>query len=448
MKNKEKILFFFIVLSFLLIINTVCFGVTVGTITGSKVRVREEASSSSKILFNLSKNEVVNVLEEKEEWYKILYNNEKEGWISKDYVSTESSEYEVTTLENINLKSLPLINSISIANVNKNQKITVIDNINGWFYVKYNETFGWVREEKLKGILKDPVIQENEVIEEDVEEPVDEPIEKPLEETNVEETLEQQPVKEQEEKIKILKYVYIDVSSVRVRKEASTTSEVIETTTEGNKIPVIGEDGDWYKIKIMDKIGYIRKDLVRDTETKEISRSETTTKIETVNLYKEENSKENTEQKQTTSNTQNSNEKAKSTTTEATQQTNENASSVVNLATQYVGLSYVYGGSSPSIGFDCSGLTKYVFKQFGVTLPHSASAQSGYGIKVDKSNLIAGDLVFFSQDNSGSNISHVGIYVENGTFVHACCPDHGVRISSLSSSYYLANYVTARRISL
>lgn len=117
-------------------------------------------------------------------------------------------------------------------------------------------------------------------------------------------------------------------------------------------------------------------------------------------------------------------------------------SRVVEYSKNYLGTPYVYGGETPS-GFDCSGFTSYVYKQFGVSLPRSSASQASIGTPVSRANLLPGDLVFF--DTYGG-ISHVGIYVGGDNFIHATVPGDVVRISSLNASYYSSRYVTARRI--
>jgi peptidoglycan DL-endopeptidase CwlO len=107
-------------------------------------------------------------------------------------------------------------------------------------------------------------------------------------------------------------------------------------------------------------------------------------------------------------------------------------------ALAYLGVPYKWGGASPSTGFDCSGLTMYVFAQLGVQLPHYAAAQYGYGSPVPRDQLQPGDLVFFD------GLSHVGIYIGNGQMVHA--PETGdvVKITPLSD--FGTSYVGARRV--
>jgi peptidoglycan DL-endopeptidase CwlO len=115
-------------------------------------------------------------------------------------------------------------------------------------------------------------------------------------------------------------------------------------------------------------------------------------------------------------------------------------SQVVSIALQYLGIPYVWGGSSPSTGFDCSGFIMYVYAQVGVYLPHHAASQFNYGTPVSREQLEAGDLVFFN------GLGHAGIYIGGGQFVHAPHTGDVVKISSLYDSWYAATWVGGRRL--
>lgn len=116
---------------------------------------------------------------------------------------------------------------------------------------------------------------------------------------------------------------------------------------------------------------------------------------------------------------------------------------IVRTALAYRGSRYVRGGTGRS-GFDCSGFTRFVYSKYGVRLPHCSAAQAGHGISVSRDELRPGDLVFFHTRQR--RISHVGIYIGSGRFVHASTPRGGVMVSSLSQPYYAARYVGARRL--
>ncbi len=111
---------------------------------------------------------------------------------------------------------------------------------------------------------------------------------------------------------------------------------------------------------------------------------------------------------------------------------------VVGIAMRYLGVPYVWGGSSPR-GFDCSGFVAYVFAQIGVSLPHSSYAMYGMGTPVSISELEPGDLVFFT------GASHMGIYIGGGQFIHAPHTGDVVKISSLSG-YYSSSFAGGRRV--
>ena len=111
-----------------------------------------------------------------------------------------------------------------------------------------------------------------------------------------------------------------------------------------------------------------------------------------------------------------------------------------------MGYPYVYGGSSPK-GFDCSGFTSYVYKQFGITINRTASTQLDNGTPVSMSELQPGDLVMFKKSGTGSKrASHVGIYIGNNQFVHASTSTVGVIVSDMDYAYYTTGFVGGRRL--
>lgn len=117
--------------------------------------------------------------------------------------------------------------------------------------------------------------------------------------------------------------------------------------------------------------------------------------------------------------------------------------SITETASSLLGIRYAYGGTTTA-GFDCSGYVSYVFNQHGIKLSRTASGMYASGEKVEKSDLIEGDLVFFN--TTGKGVSHVGIYIGDGKFAHSAT-SKGVSIAKLNDPHYWGKrYVGAKRI--
>ncbi|MFW0754573.1 C40 family peptidase [Pseudomonas sp. H11T01] len=123
------------------------------------------------------------------------------------------------------------------------------------------------------------------------------------------------------------------------------------------------------------------------------------------------------------------------------------AEDVLFRALGLVGTPYRWGGNTPDSGFDCSGLIGYVYRDVaGVTLPRSTHEMIGMSAQdVDQNALQTGDLIFFAT-NGGSQVSHAGIYVGEGRFVHAPATGGTVKLDSLSKAYWQKAYLSAKRV--
>ena len=212
--------------------------------------------------------------------------------------------------------------------------------------------------------------------------------------------------------------VTADVLNIRSAPKSGSTS--LGTASHGAVLTVTGIEGSWFAVSYNGVSGYVASQyvLICSPSTADTSTPETP----------EETPAE------TPAETPTDNPAA-----------TVSGSEIVSLAQQYLGVPYVYGGSSPS-GFDCSGFTMYIFAQVGVKLPHGATSQLSYGASVSRSELQPGDLVFFQ--DYGAVASHVGIYIGGDQFIHASSSyynGHCVVISSLTETYYNSHYYTARR---
>ena len=254
-------------------------------------------------------------------------------------------------------------------------------------------------------------------------------------------------------------------SSLRMRAEASTSSEIITTLDKSVAVAILDDTTEgWYQVAYNGKTGYVSADYLlvdqdnvfetygrvngdgvnvrsgASTEA-EVLASVNTGTIVTVNGLVD-GWYDVTCQYGTKGYIRSD---FLDLTKDATSST-ASGSGIVDTAMKHLGTRYSYGGASPS-GFDCSGFTMYVYSQHGYSLPHSATSQwqSGLGSRVYSiGELQPGDLVFFNDPsrNAGKACSHAGIYIGSGQFIHSSSSkSNGVIISDLTSGYYNTYFV-------
>lgn len=199
-----------------------------------------------------------------------------------------------------------------------------------------------------------------------------------------------------------------------VRLKASTRSSVIGQMENGTVVTVLGQRGDYYKVDCYDMTGYIAKSQIVHTE----------------------------DDKYYVNCTGDSTENRMLTYTDHSQAL-ALRHSLIALAQEQLGDPYVRGGTRPG-GFDCSGLTYYLFGQHGISLHRTASQQLRDGIVVPRDALQAGDLIFFYEPGRSYPSSHVGIYAGNNQIIHA--GSNGIAYADLDLDYYADYYLCARRI--
>lgn len=197
---------------------------------------------------------------------------------------------------------------------------------------------------------------------------------------------------------------HIGVNSAALRSGASTSEKKLRMLERGTTLQVVAKSGDWSKVTLQDgTMGWVYSSLIKP------GKGTVAAKPAGGSVVNNSSSR----------------------------------SALVRSALANRGARYRYGGTSRG-GFDCSGFVRYVYAKYGVKLPHSSRSQYSCGKRVSKSELEEGDLVFFQTSRRG--ISHVGIYIGDGRFVHASNRSRGVCVDALSSAYYSSRYVGACRV--
>lgn len=213
----------------------------------------------------------------------------------------------------------------------------------------------------------------------------------------------------------------VTTTTLKVRSAASTDADVIGLVPIDDELVVSEEEDGWIKVDIEEGEGYVSTDYV--TLSTEFVKAESKAEEE-ARLAKEDAEKEAARKAASSGTSKKSSGKVKSAES-YTSKSSSIGSAVAEFAQQFVGNPYVYGGSSLTNGTDCSGFVMSVYANFGVSLPHSSSADRSVGAAVDGlSNAEPGDLVCYS--------GHVALYIGNGQIVHASTSKTGIIVSSAS----------------
>ncbi|SHJ93127.1 C40 family peptidase [Paramaledivibacter caminithermalis] len=326
--------------------------------------------------------------------------------------------------DNVNIRQEPKIDSKVLTNLDIGEEVDVLSNDSNWYLIETDsDTKGW--------ILNDLIAVD-------------------------------------EEKDFIKKGI-VNADTLNVRKEPSTDSDIIGNLPQKSEVTIVHIQDDWYQIAInKEKKGWIHRDYVdiRPNYSKGIiigdnvnlrkEKSIDSEILDTLNLeayvyirnfsdgwyniltFKGVEGWVHKDYVNVIFGGDSRNTVSRS--------ANRLSLKIVQEGKKYLGVPYKYGADGPN-KFDCSGFTSYVFKKCGIKLPRTSREQAKVGKKVSKSDLQAGDLVFFNRNGKGTYITHVGIYIGNGQFIHASSGSkYSVIISDITTGSYNKRYVTARRV--
>ena len=237
-----------------------------------------------------------------------------------------------------------------------------------------------------------------------------------------------------------LGYGSVTGNSVNLRKSASTSAGKVASANKGDTAYVVGVENGWYRVIFGSNVCYIRSDFLALTQVPYENKASSNAPI----FYRGGNSTGVNVSASALGNSSASKPSGSGSSASTSTSGSASGNKIVETAKKYLGVPYVYGGTSPS-GFDCSGFVYYVLKIHGITVPRTCATMYNYGTQISKSDLQPGDLVFF-QGTSAAGISHVGIYVGNGQFIHSPHRGKVVSFSDLSSGYYANHYYGATRV--
>ncbi len=389
------------------------------------------SAPEGEIIGSLSCAEQITVIDEDDEWYTVAY-QDAEAFVLKTLLTEEYETAKKVLLDNYMFEIGKVVtdgNSLNIRSgastegtqiidqVEDGEKIVVVEQeSDGWVKVYYGEDYqtGYVKAEFL---AIDGMAARDEIY--------------AARSARLDAMAEQATVVSNGNTVNIL-YMPNDEAAV------------VGTLADGAACSVLKKGSKWTKIVFGDQksIGYVKSDVVLTAEEK---------------AQQEAAKKREAEQKAAAEEAAKAQQAAKKTVTEKTAAAKQAAvpqpasakstasgsgQAIVNEAKKYIGVRYVYGGTSPA-GFDCSGLVQYVCRKVGISVNRSSSSQYSNGVAVSRTNLQPGDLVFFSK---GGGISHVAIYAGGGQLIHSPRPGKSVCYISLDDMCSYSKYVGARRV--
>ncbi|MBJ7930918.1 SH3 domain-containing protein [Bacillus cereus group sp. N31] len=369
------------------------------TVNVSSLRVRTGPSTSHTTIASITKGQVVQVVGEVQDWFKINYAGQA-AYISKDYVTKGGSNENgsqgnnqnnnvtvqtggtyVVNATSLRVRTGPAAYHSVIGGVLNGTTLNVVGSEGSWFKVNYQGKTGFVSSEFVKFVKGGTATPE-------------------------------QPKQPEKPNQGAIGDYYINASALNVRSGEGTNYRIIGALSQGQKVQVISENSGWSKINYNGQNGYIGTRFLSKTPVG--------------GAVDKPNNNNNNQNNNNQNNNNNNN----------TGNNSGDTSSLLAYAKSMQGVPYVWGGTSAN-GVDCSGYIYHVFKKFG----HNISRQSvaGYWSSLPKtSSPQPGDLIYF-QNTYKAGPSHMGIYLGGGSFIQS--GDKGVAIASLSNSYWKSHFL-------
>ncbi len=400
-------------------------------IAQENLNLRKGIGSSFGIITTMPKGTKVQVLQTSNGWSEVNYNGTI-GWASSSYLGSTTnppiievippvSKPVKTTTDNLTMRQGPSTSFARVLVIPKGAQVEVISSSNGWDQVVYEGKTGYASSTYLTEGQEPPKVQ--------TPAPAPTVIQK------------------------------VTINNVYLRTGPSTSHESILIIPKGSQVASTSSSDGWDQVTYDGKTGYTATAYLKEG-TAEAPKPVTTTKYATESLSlrkgpdtsydrllvipkgeKVESSSSSNGWDQITYQGTTGYASSAYLSSESVEATKVTGEELIAYGKTFLGIPYTWGGNTPTQGFDCSGLIKYIYANFGIQTPRVSYQQATFGREVSMDNLQLGDILYFGN----SQVSHVGLYAGNNTMLHAPSPGKFVEIRDLT--WHLSNYsiIGARR---
>ncbi len=377
-----------------MIITTPAYASNLAKVTGSSVNMRSYNSTEGRIVGTADLDETVTIIANANNgWFQVKKSNGGTGFINLQFLQVTQTD-ATCIAEDVNVRTSPSTSASILGKAKKGQVFVTSGKTGDWYIIKFNNATGYIHKDFMQGSLLQYLPS----------------LTVPIASTA---TTAQAQIKSGSSNI----YAVVNATSLNLREAPSMEGQLLKSLPEGYNLTVNGYENGW--IKVTDDTntsGYVSVDYVtlkngtKPANVVEKPKAASSTKV----LYNNDG--------------------------------NVTGENLVEFSKNYLGTPYVWAGTDLENGVDCSGFVYSVYNNFGITLQRTSRDMYGQGADVEQEDLEAGDLVFFNSGGS-SEISHVGMYIGNGQYIHSTNgAGNGVVISDLSDGYAVKTYVGARRI--
>ena len=385
-----------IIIALLLLGAQTVFARTTGVISsGNTINVRQEASTDSEIVKTVPRGTQLDIIAVSGEFHKVNINGTNGVFVGSGFITIQTAEGRIGS-QAVNIRSHPSLTGEIIGRAASGSSFTVTGIVGDWFAVNYNSGSAYIHSDFLTGAFLEyvPTITPP-------------PQAAPAAQTSATASAAAASISSDEGHI-----VVTAQTGVNFRVGPSQQNEIIFIIRGGEAAQFLGEQDGWFHIRYDGHEGFIYSEFAE----RRLGITPAPVNMPIIPAPDIPPSQQ--------------------------------AQEIIDFAKQFLGTPYRWGGTDLRGGVDCSGFTFAVFRNFGISLNRSSRDQINNGTRVERNNLQAGDLVFF---NTGGNtrISHVGLYIGGGQFIHSGgTPSNpvGVIISSLYEDYYIRTYVGATRV--